>query len=181
MKKSIVFPIALVFVLLVSGCVQTGSSGPQCPECSNPSSYSECNDQAIKTRTNYRCSEATDFQCESYTEERQCATEIALSGNIDATVSPSIEEKVKGIIRFEISNVPGDTEVVAYYLAGGNLPDISGDRMPLFATNQGDVWTGMLDTEGYENGLYQVMVIASNSGLEGNPQFYAQGQLLISN
>ncbi len=177
MKKSVAFPVALVFLLLFSGCVQN-----ICPECPEPSSYSECNDQAIKTRTNYRCNEATDFECESYTEETQCATEITLSGNIDATVKPSIEEKVQGIIRIEVKNVPDDTKIVAYYLEGGGLPPLGSERSPLFATKKDDIWSGMLDTAEYENGLYEMVVGGSTvEELKGRPQYYARGQILISN
>jgi hypothetical protein len=176
MKKISVI-VLMVGVLLLSGC-----AGPQCPECPEPSSYSECNDQAVKTRTNYRCSEATDFQCESYIEEKQCATEIKLTGTFDGTIKPSIEEKVKGIIKLEVRNVPDDTVLVAYYLEGGDLPPVGSGRMPSFASDQGDVWTGLIDTTKYKNGLYEIGVVSNNKEeLEGNPQAYAQGQLLISN
>lgn len=171
--------IFLAILVLVSGC--TGITS-KCPECPGSSSYSECDDQAIKTRTNYRCDETTNFECESFKEEKQCSTEITLTGNIEATIKPSIEQKVKGIIKFEIKNVPEDTVLVAYYLAGGDLAPIGLERMPLFASNQGDVWTGMIDTNDYENGLFEVMVIANNEeSLEGNPQYYARGQILVSN
>jgi len=50
------------------------------------------------------------------------------------------------------------------------------------ATNQGDVWTGMIDTSEYDNGLYTLGVVSNNKEeLEGNPQAYAKGQILISN
>ncbi|UCD02744.1 MAG: hypothetical protein JSV63_03075, partial [Candidatus Aenigmatarchaeota archaeon] len=67
MKLEMVF-VALVMivpVLLISGCTQ---AGPQCPTCSNPSTWSECDANAVKTRTNYKCSEDTEYECESYTE-----------------------------------------------------------------------------------------------------------------
>jgi hypothetical protein len=177
--KKISMLILIAGLLLLSGCI---NPGPSCPSCPEPSSYSECNDQAIKTRTNYRCSEATDFQCESYIEEKQCVTEITLTGNIDGTVKPSIEEKVKGIIKIEVRNVPDDTVLIAYFLEGGDLSPIGLERMPYFASNQGDVWTGMIDTNKYKNGLYEIGVVSNNKEeLEGNPQAYAQGQIIISN
>jgi len=177
-KKLIIFGIAVLLVL-ISGCTD---DTPECPECPKPSTYSECNDQAIKTRTNYQCSEATTFQCESFTEEKHCETEITLTGNIDATVTPSIEEKVKGIIKIEVSNVPADTKLVAYFIQNDNLPPVGLERMPLFATNKGDVWTGMLATTEYENGLYEIMVLTNNQeALEGDPKAYARGQIVISN
>lgn len=170
----------ILFLIAIScGCI----GGPKCPECPLPTTYSECSDDAIKTRTNYRCSEATNFECESYTQEMQCATEITLTGNMDAVVTPSIDEKVKGIIKLETKNAPGDIKLVAYMIDGGNLPPVGpGGRMPLFATKKGDVWTGMLDTAEYENGIYDVMVLGMKTEtMEGNPDYYARGQILISN
>lgn len=132
MKKIyLIFLFLLAFAFLLTGCA------PKCPECPTVGSYSECNDQAIKTRTNYRCSESTNFECESYTEEVQCRTEIKLEGNLDATIKPSIEEKVKGIIKIEIKGASDDTTIVAYYLEGGDLPPIGSERGPSTASEQG--------------------------------------------
>lgn len=169
-------------VVLIAGVFLLSNSEPKCPDCPEPGSFSECNESGIKTRINYRCDETTNYECESYIEEVQCATEIKLSGSIEGIIKPSIEEKVKGIIKIELTSVPDDTVLVAYYLEGGNLPPIGIERMPLFATNQGDVWTGMIDTNEYENGLYQLGVVSNNKEeLEGDPQAYAKGQILISN
>jgi hypothetical protein len=171
--------IFLAMFVLISGCI---GGTPTCPECPTPSTYSECNDQAVKTRTDYRCNEATNFQCESYTQETQCETEITLTGNIDATVIPSIEEKVQGVIKIEVKNVPADAKIVAYFIDNGELPPIGLERMPLFATKKDDIWTGMIDTNDYENGLYEMMVLGNiEETLEGNPDYYARGQILISN
>jgi hypothetical protein len=171
--------LSLIFILaLISGC-----TGPSCPECPLPTTYSECNDQAIKTRTNYRCSEATNFECESYTQEMQCETEIVLTGNMDAVITPSIDEKVKGIIKIETKNAPADIKLVAYFIDGGNLPPVApGGRAPEFGTQKGDEWTGMLDTSEYDNGVYDVMVGAMKTEtMEGDPAYYARGQIVISN
>ncbi|MBD3204510.1 hypothetical protein GF327_09545 [Candidatus Woesearchaeota archaeon] len=174
MKKIFLF-LMLIIMIFILGC------GPKCPECPAIGSYSECNDKAVKTRTNYKCSEATNFECESYIEEIQCSTKIKLTGNMDAIISPTIEEKVKGIIKLEIRNFPVDTKIVGYYLSGGNLPPIE-ERGPLMATNQGNTWVGMIDTNEYGNGLYQVGVVAfTKEEFEGDPQGYAQGQILIIN
>ncbi len=81
-----------------------------------------------------------------------------------------------------MKNLPEDTALVAYYLEGGDLPPVGLERMPYFASNQGDVWTGMIDTMKYENGLYQIAVVTNNKEeLEGDPKAYAFGQILISN
>lgn len=176
-KTGLIFLAILVCAFLIIGC------GPKCPECPVVGSYSECNDQAIKTRTNYRCNEVTNFECESYIEEAQCRTEIKLEGNLDATIKPSIEEKVKGVIKIEIKGVPDDTTIVAYYLEGGDLPPIGLERGPLIASNQGGVWTSMIDTSQYKNGLYTIGVISNNQELKKDtpPTAYARGQVVINN
>ncbi|MFC1722740.1 hypothetical protein ACFL0V_01245 [Nanoarchaeota archaeon] len=169
------FILILMVGILLSGC------GPKCPECPDSSSYSACDDQAMKTRTNYKCSESTEFQCESFQEEKQCATEIKLSGHFSGTVSSSVEEKVKGVIKIEV-NPPADTKIVAYFLEGGDLEPIGQGRMPFFATDQGDVWTGMIDTAEYENGLYTLGVVSNDKEeMEGPPKAFASGQILIDN
>lgn len=169
----------MVGVLLIAGC------GPTCPVCPEPSSYSQCNDQAIKTRTNYVCGESTEYQCKSYVEEKQCATEIKLQegvGGMYGTVKPSIEEKVKGVIKIELGGVPDDAVAVAYYLEGGDLSPVGEGRRPLFATKQDDVWTGLLDTTEYENGMYTLGAVAWDvEDADGPPKANAQGQILISN
>lgn len=180
MKKKLILILLLTGVLLVSGCELS------CPKCPEPGSYSECNDQAVKLRTNYRCSEVTDFQCESYAEEKQCATAIKLEGDLDVTVKPTIEEKVKGIIKIEITGAPEDTTIVGYVLEGGDLPPVS-ERGPSLASDQGEgVWRAMIDTTQYKNGLYNIGVMTSNKiDMEENkgspPTAYAQGQIVISN
>jgi len=177
-KVYLIFLSLLAFTFLLTSC------GPKCPECPAVGSYSECNDQAIKTRTNYRCSESTNFECESYTEEAQCRTEIKLEGILDTTIKPSIEEKVKGIIKIEIKGAPEDTKIIAYSLEGGDLPPIGPERGPSLAADQGGVWTAMIDTTQYKNGLYSISAGTYNKDvLEENnpPTAYAQGQIVISN
>lgn len=175
MKKIFLILICLLFI----GC------GPKCPECPELGTYSECNDQAIKTRTNYKCSETTNFECESYIEETQCATEIKLEGSLDTIVKPTIEENVKGIIKIEANNVPEDSVYVAYWLDGGDLPPIGPGRGPSLASEQGSVWTAMIDTTNYKNGLYTINVLSSDRELDENddspPTAYAQGQIVITN
>jgi len=176
MKK--LYLIFLTCAILIIGC------GPKCPECPEVGSYSECSDQAMKTRTNYRCSETTNFECKSYTEEAQCAREIKLEGTLDTIVKPSIEEKVKGIIKIEIRGVPEDTVNVAYWLTGGDLPPIGPGRGPSLATEQDGVWTAMIDTAKYKNGLYTINTLSTNQEvMEGDtpPTAYAQGQIVITN
>jgi len=183
-KSGILIIAVILLVLISSGCIGGEQTRlPTCSDCPTPSTYSDCTGEAVKIRTNYRCSAETSYACESYTEEKQCKTEIALTGNMGATVSPSIEEKVKGVIKIETKTVPEGTNVVAYYLAGNNLPPIEGSQRISWATNQGDVWTGFIDTTGYENGLYDIAVLTTSNEAwgDGSPEGYAMGKILISN
>lgn len=180
MKKIFFLIMLLVSVLAVSSC------SPKCPStCGEPGSYSACDDNAVKTRSNYRCSEATEYQCESYVEEKQCAKEIKMSpavGDLSGFVKPSIDNKVKGTVTIEISTFPEDTKIVAYYLEGGDLEPIGQGRMPGFASKQGDVWIGMIDTTEYENGAYQLAVVSNNQeAMEGNPKAMTTAWLDIEN
>ena len=43
----------------------------ECPPCPQPSAWSECI-EGKQTRTNYRCSAETNYECVPYTEERAC-------------------------------------------------------------------------------------------------------------
>jgi len=43
----------------------------ECPVCPSPSAWGECVDNK-QNRTNYRCSEETNYTCESYVEEQGC-------------------------------------------------------------------------------------------------------------
>jgi len=43
----------------------------ECPVCPDPAEWSDCIDNQ-QTRINYRCSTETNYQCQSYTEERNC-------------------------------------------------------------------------------------------------------------
>ncbi|MCX6821341.1 MAG: hypothetical protein NTW30_01040 [Candidatus Aenigmarchaeota archaeon] len=43
----------------------------QCPTCPNPSTWSDClNDK--KSRTNYKCDQNTNYECQSFTETEDC-------------------------------------------------------------------------------------------------------------
>lgn len=178
MKKGLL--ILLVLSLTLLGC------GPSCPKCPEPSSYSTCNEQAMKTRTNYKCSEATNFQCETFTEEAQCNTEIKLKGyNLDAVIKPSIEERVKGIVKIEATKVNDDTKMVFFAITGHDIPPLEQTGPNIGVDTDGsNGWSIMLDTTKYKNGLYDILVGSSpkESMEEGQgPAAYAQGQIVISN
>jgi len=93
-SKPIFIVLVLVLVILVSGC--TSNDGSQCPQCPSPGSYSECDDQGIMTRTNYRCSEATGYQCESYAEEKTCTTGITEGSDAESDTENAPSEASLG-------------------------------------------------------------------------------------
>src|SRR3989338_2116561 len=88
-----IFILGIIAIIFIGGCVQ---QGPKCPQCPDPNSWSKCNDQAIKTRTNYKCSAETNYACQSYEETANCKTEMILKGNkgLDVMVSPTLDETV---------------------------------------------------------------------------------------
>lgn len=49
-----------------------------CPICPSPSAWSECV-ASKQTRTNYRCSAATNYICEAYTEEQACVMPVVVT------------------------------------------------------------------------------------------------------
>jgi len=169
--------LTAIIIAFLGGCGNTllGSQN-NCPE---PTSYSTCNEQAKKTRTNYH----QDQECEPYVEETLCATEITFSGSISGTVTPSVENTVSDLIKIELTSAPDDTELVAYYLTGGDLSPIGSGRMPLFASKQNGVWTGLIDTKEYKNGAYQLAIVTNNKRELGDdgPRAFAQVHLKISN
>jgi hypothetical protein len=90
--KKIVIVLFILSVMVLSGC------GPKCPECPGSGAWSSCNEDAVKTRTNYKCSEATNFECGEFEETQQCATEIRVAGRTglsEILITPTIEKMLK--------------------------------------------------------------------------------------
>jgi PGF-pre-PGF domain-containing protein len=52
------------------------TSTQQCPTCESPTEWNDCIDNK-QTRTNYKCSADTNYQCQSYTETRDCVPIIS--------------------------------------------------------------------------------------------------------
>ncbi|MBI5698168.1 MAG: PGF-pre-PGF domain-containing protein [Thaumarchaeota archaeon] len=73
-------------------------AGEKCPTCPSPSAWSTCvNDK--QTRTNYRCSESTNYSCVSYTEEQSCKVTVpgAAVGKIPSWVYVIIVSVIAGL------------------------------------------------------------------------------------
>lgn len=157
--------ILLVSVVFVSGC--TGPSEPKCPECSSPGIWSACTEDAVKARTNYKCGAETNYTCESYTEEKACATEMKIGGTagLEAAINPTLDENVKGIIKVEAFNVPQNSEFVVFILSpqgvelGQNMAEEDLAKIiQEYDTSGADGWKALFDTTKVENGLYNILI-----------------------
>ena len=195
MNKKILLILSILAVfILIAGCkrMSTFSSVPPpgCPSCLSAESWSECTAEGVKTRTNYRCSAETNFQCESYTETKQCLTQLTLKATgLEAVVSPTLEEKVKGIIKVEATKVPDGTTGVIFSIAPqgtfGRQPTAEETKNTIVEMDQqaGDGWKELIDTTKLANGLYAVFVATSYEGApQENPwTAYAMTQVVVSN
>jgi len=63
----------------------TTTTIPVCPTCSPPTAWSECV-EGKRTRTVYKCSEETNYECEAVTEEESCEVPISHSVVIGAII-----------------------------------------------------------------------------------------------
>jgi len=52
-------------------CQNSQCTSPQCPTCSAPTSWSQCNNGQM-FRTNYKCDATTNYQCQSFTDTTSC-------------------------------------------------------------------------------------------------------------
>ena len=159
MKK--IIPVIIVLsILVLSGCTK-----PKCPDCQNPGTWSSCSEDGVKTRTNYRCGEETEYKCVSYTEEKNCETQIVLKGGVsdlETTISPTLDETVKGIIKVESVAVPdGTTNIVVLLLKqitnNEGKPDQEIVVREVDASGS-DGWKVFIDTTMYIHGEYDWVI-----------------------
>ncbi|MBU1973919.1 MAG: hypothetical protein KKH52_00820 [Nanoarchaeota archaeon] len=148
--------------------------------------WSACNDDAVKTRTAYQCSEQTNFECQSFEEEVQCKTEVTAKGRVTDSqlrIYPTIEKNVKGIINVEYLNVPEDTEAVIFIIQSGKI-DMEqgvGQNTPIDSDGS-DGWNIMYDTTEYNNGLYTIAAVAGKGFGDNQPPLdAASAQVIIKN
>jgi len=170
-------------IIFIGGC------GPSCPQCLQPTSWSECDDNSIKTRTNYKCGEDTSFQCQSYTEESQCKTELSLRGakGLDIVISPTLDELVKGTIKINVNSIPNDVKNVWVMMGPqGQQPQPGEDpfKMPNTIIQIEDATAGKIifvDTNKVDDGVYNLGVMATNNP-NGAPWIdVIQAQLVVKN
>jgi hypothetical protein len=182
-KNYMMILILVVAVFFISGC------GQSCPQCPQPNVWSECNDNAVKTRANYKCGEDTNFQCQSYTEESQCKTQISLTGSkgLNTIVSPTVDESVKGIIKLDITSIPsGVSKIWVMMGPQGRQPQPGEDpfKMPNTIMQIEDAVSGkviFLDTTKVENGVYNLGVMATSNPNGAPWTDIVQTQLIVKN
>jgi len=184
--------LLLVAVIFISGCIGP-SPEPKCPDCQSPRTWSACTDDAVKTRTNYRCGAETNYTCESYIEEKACRTEIKMKGArgiLEAIVSPTLDETVKGVIKVEALTVPEKTDMIKFFLAPQGIQlgsqmtgeDLANINLESDA-NAADGWKIFYDTTKLENGLYTVFVGLTYEGAPDESPWldYAKTQVVVKN
>lgn len=189
LKNIFIFITLLFGAVLITGCAGP-YAGPSCPTCANPSPWSECNQEGAKTRTNYKCSEETNYTCESYTEEKACETQINLKGAkgaLDIVIAPTLDESVKGIIKVEAVSVPEGTEMIKFIFAPqeveiGPAMDISKVVIETDASGS-DGWRAFFDTSKVDNGLFRLFIGSTYEGApDANPWLdYTNTQMIVKN
>jgi len=179
--------IGIVFLaligLFISGC------GPKCPDCPDPAAWTKCSETAVKTRTNYRCGERTSYNCESYCEEAACKTQIALEGSkgLEATVSPTLDETVKGTISVTVNSFPTDaTKIWVMMGQQGRQPQPGEDpfSLPNSIIQIEDAVNGKvvyIDTTTVDNGVYTLGVMATSNPNGAPWADVVQTQLVVEN
>lgn len=184
--------ITIVLLFLSSCSGSTDDTDSLCSTCNDPGKWSECGDDAIKTRTNFMCNEETNNTCQEYIEEKNCMTEIQLEGSkeLNTLISPTLDEKIKEIITIEATSVPENTDELTVILVpmGVDLgPDMSeedvGRLIQQIDSNGADGWKVFIDTNTGENGIYSLFIGATYDGASGESPWldHASTQVIVNN
>lgn len=183
-----IISLVIISVVLIVG-IFIFLGGKSCPECPQASSWSKCNQDAIKTRTNYKCSEETNYQCQSYIEESQCKTELPIKGakGLDVVITPTLDELVKGTIKININSVPSNVEKIWIMMGPqGQQPQAGEDpfKMPNTIIQIEDATAGkiiFIDTAKVSNGVYNLGVMATNNPNGAPWEDVIQTQIVVEN
>ena len=176
--------LGVITIIFISGCVQ---QGPKCPQCPDPNSWSKCNDQAIKTRTNYKCNAETNYACQSYGETANCETEMVLKGNkgLNVVVSPTLDETVKGIIEVSVNSIPSEGTKIWAMLTPQGMGQVEDPfKEPNVIIQIVDARAGQsvfLDTTKVKNGVYNLGIMTTVNPKGGPWTDVVQTQLIIEN
>ncbi len=173
------FVMAVFLCFFTAGCTQQ----PSC-DCPSPGSWSECNEQAIKTRTAYTCSADTNYTCVEYEEQKECSTYMEISNSdLLVVVSPTLDNVVKGTIKFEATSLPQNTQTIVFMLYPEGQPiDMNQGLKENQIFSSDDVsgsWVKYVDTTQLDNGVYMVGILPTNDNMPSNSPWLAVGQAQI--
>ena len=109
-------------------------------------------------------------------------TEIVAQGqNATVRVEPSVDNAISGIVTITITEAPDGT-VMAFFTMrkqGAEDTQVEGPNIGI-DTDASDGWSSLLDTSGFENGVYEVSGLAM-AGPDDDPLGGATAQVLIQN
>src|SRR3989344_1832220 len=111
--------IAVILLILINGCSQK-DYGIECTE------GWKCKDASIKAFQKSDCSWASETVCDLGCENNVCKakpkTEIRASQqNTEMVISPSNDNIVKGIVTITMTEVPKNTNTVAFAIQGQGI------------------------------------------------------------
>jgi hypothetical protein len=116
---------------------------------------------------------------ETATEPASPKTEIKVQGqNATLTISPSIDDEIKGTVTVTITGAPSETKAVFFTIAAR---DERPDSPNLGIDEDGsDGWSRIVDTTKYKNGVYVIAGMPTVTG-EGDPLGRATAKVEIRN
>lgn len=180
----LILVILIIAIIFISGRTQQGQ---KCPRCSDPSSWSKCSDQAIKTRTNYACSAETNYTCQSYEGIANCKTEMVLKGNkgLNVVVSPTLDETIKDVIKVSVNSIPSEGTKIWAMLTPQGMGQVEDPfKEPNVIIQIVDARTDQtifLDTTKVKNGVYNLGVMTTLNPRGGPWTDIVQTQLIVEN
>jgi hypothetical protein len=123
--------------------------------------------------------ETTSSKGETATEPASPKTEIKIQGqNAKLTISPSIDDEIKGTVTVTVTGIPSETKAVFFTIAER---DVRPDSPNLGIDEDGsDGWSRIVDTSKYKNGVYVIAGMPTITG-EGDPLGRASAKVEIKN
>jgi hypothetical protein len=108
-------------------------------------------------------------------------TEIVVEGmNATMVIEPSVDDVISGMVTITISKAPDETEMAFFAMQKqGADPAEEGPNLGI-DTDGSDGWSRLLDTTGFENGLYEIGGFAIVDP-DGDPLGAATAQVVIEN
>jgi len=171
-KKNWVILIAVILVIIIGVVAIFSLSKPKC-QCEAPSAWSKCDSKLMKIRINYRCGADNNYTCASYEEEQPCQTELKKTGSagLGVTISPVLEDTVKGIIKVNVDSLPSDAAKVMVMMGPQGMdPNKDPFNQPNVIVQFADPVIGskvMIDTKKLENGIYNMGITSSKKDPAG--------------